>query len=99
MVARGSLKTTTKVPVKRGILIRYGICQFYGIRRQFFNCFFPFSCLTTMLHPFMMQLNKRSVSGSYINFSRIYRMFEINLKEIIGVVFNGTLSTRNFVLI
>ena len=52
-----------------------------------------------MLHPFTMQLNKRSVSGSYINFSRIYRMFEINLKEIIGVVFNGTLSTRNFVLI
>lgn len=63
------------------------------------SCFFPFSCLTTMLHPFTMQLNKRSVSGSYINFSRIYRMFEINLKEIIGVVFNGTLSTRNVVLI
>ena len=52
-----------------------------------------------MLHPFTMPLNKRSVSGSYINFSRIYQMFEINMKEIIGVVFNRTLSTRNFVLI
>ena len=52
-----------------------------------------------MLHPFRMPLNKRSISGSYINFSRIYRMFEINMKEIIGVVFNRILSMRNFVLI